>query len=168
MNRVLYQTLCKRDKRCNAPGLCKKSNAWLGKGYYFWLNEDDAIRWGLDSKYYTRKYEIYKSEIFFDNILNTVFDEGAYNFFVEIIEEAAKIFIKKTNKRPTIKRINDYFNEKGVWAGVDGILFQDLPKSETYGLVQNLYYKKRIQLVVYNKQVVISFVYHSGGECLDD
>lgn len=169
MNRTFYQTLEKRKIRAISPGFCKKSTAWLGSGYYYWLNDEDAIRWGQDSNHYhSGFYEIYKSNIAFDQVLNTVFNEQDYNFFVKIVELAATYFIKKVNERPTIKQINDYFIDKGILKDVVGILFQDLPLNETYHLVQKLYYKKRIQLVVYNKSIILSFDYYSEGECLND
>lgn len=168
MDRLLYQTLEKRKARAINPGFCSKSNAWLGNGFYFWLEELDAHRWGQDARYNSRHYEIYKSVILFDNVLNTVFEEKAYNFFVKLVETAAAHFIKKINERPTIKQLNDYFKDHGVFKDIDGILFQDLPKNPTYGLVQELYYKKRIQLCVYNKQIILTFEYHLDGECLDD
>ena len=167
VNRTFYQTLEKRRNKASFSGYCKRSTAWLGCGYYFWLNEADAIRWGQDSDYYkTGTFEIYKSEIIFDDVLNTVFNEEDYNFFVKIIEMAAESFIKKIEELPTIKQINDYFIEKGILKGIVGILFQDLPTSERYNLVQKLHYKKRIQLVVYNKSIILSFDYHTEGECL--
>jgi hypothetical protein len=77
-------------------------------------------------------------------------------------------FIKKTEERPTLKQINDYFKEKGIWKNVDGIMFQDLPTSETYILVKEFFYKKRIQLVVYKKETIITFAFNSEGACLND
>jgi len=167
LNKVLYQTLEKRKDKAISAGYCKRPNAWLGNGYYFWYNEDDSIKWGQESSYYKAGYfEVYKAEIYFDNILNTVFDEEAYNFFLKITEMAAKYFIKKIDIRPTIKQINDYFKEKGIFKDIDGILFQDIPTSKTYTLVENLYYKKRIQLVVYNKDIILTFTFHDEGACL--
>ncbi|MCL4548640.1 MAG: hypothetical protein M1495_08735 [Bacteroidetes bacterium] len=167
MNRICYQTVEKRRIRTDSAIYCSKPNAWLGSGYYFWLNENDTLKWGQESDYYrTGYFETYKSEISFDNVLNTVFNENDYNFFLKTIEMAATYFIKKINERPTIKQINDYFREKGIWKSIDGILFQDLPRNETYVLVQELYYKKRIQLVVYNKDIILSFDFHLEGACL--
>jgi hypothetical protein len=168
LNRTFYQTLEKRKIRANFAGYCLRTSAWLGSGYYFWSDELDAMRWGQDAEYRSKHYEIYKSEILFDDVLNTVFNEQDYNFYVKIIEIAAEYFIKKINERPSIKLINDYMREHGIYQNIVGVLFQDLPTSKSYSLVQNLFYKKRIQLCVYNKNIILSFNYHLDGECLHD
>ncbi len=46
----------------------------------------------------------------------------------------------------------------------DGILFQDLPNSEDL-LVEKLYYRKRIQLVAYNLEIINKFTFLYDGEC---
>ncbi|MCB0410288.1 MAG: hypothetical protein KDD29_08715, partial [Flavobacteriales bacterium] len=70
---MYYHTQEKRKNRLSGPIICTKDNAWLGEGYYFWVSEDDADFWGMNSKRKTGEYEIYSAEIDCSNVLNTVF-----------------------------------------------------------------------------------------------
>ncbi|MCK4921602.1 MAG: hypothetical protein KAS71_11185, partial [Bacteroidales bacterium] len=61
--------------------------------------------------------------------------------------------------------INQFFKEKAKWSEVtDGILFQDLPFSDDL-LVQNLNYRKRIQIAVYNSDIISNFAIHFEMGC---
>jgi len=159
-----YHSQEKWQDRLLQPIECTSDNAWLGKGYYFWYYYEDAIRWGRNSKCKTGRYEIYKALIKNENILDTVFNEEEYNFWFKQIEKVAKTIIKKTNSRPTIKEINEYFKERGTWLELKGILFQDIPMNETI-LVVGLYYKKRIQLVLFDFDNIIKFEFIDEGAC---
>ena len=122
--------------------------------------------WGNTSKRRTGYYDIYISEINFDNILDTVFNKEHYDFWIKQIEKAAKSITKLTNRKATIKQINDYFKERAVWNEIDGIQYENIPKNENYVYVEGFYYRKRIQLVVYNLLSISKFDYHTGGECI--
>ena len=114
----------------------------------------DAIHWGNHSKKRTGAFEIYSALIDCKNVLDTVFDAESYKFWVKQIEKVAKTITKKTGKKAKIREINHYFSDKAKWGEeMTGILFQDLPNS-TDLLVENFYYRKRIQIVVYNKDII--------------
>jgi hypothetical protein len=159
-----YHSQEKWKNRLTQPIECISDTAWLGKGYYFWYYYEDAIIWGRDSKTRTGRYEIYASLIKNEDILDTVFNEKEYNFWFRQVEKAAKTITIKTGSKPTIKEINEYFHERGTWHELKGILFQDIPVNETI-LVKGLYYKKRIQLVLYYLDNVIKFEFHEEGVC---
>ena len=161
----MYHTQEKREQRLTKPIICNNKNAWLGVAYYFWEDEIDAINWGHKSKTNTGFFEIYKAEIECENVLDTVFNEEHYKFWVKQIEKAAKHISMKTGLKATLKEINQYFKEKANWAEItDGIMFQDLPISEDL-LVRNLYYRKRIQLAAYNFKIINTFALHFDMEC---
>ncbi len=161
---TFYHTQENRNNRLSEPILCVKENAWLGEAYYFWENEDDAVFWGIKFKTKTGKYDIYKAEIIFDNILDTVFNREHYYFWIKQIEKAAKNFVKKTGSKPTLKEINDFFKEKGIWTNIDGILFQDISENPVHFMVKEFQYKKRIQLALYHKEKIINFALHFTGK----
>jgi len=161
----MYHTQERREKRLSKPILAKRKNAWLGLAYYFWMDEIDAIHWGDSSKRRTGYYEIYQAVIDCENVLDTVFNEEHYNFWIKQIEKAARKIIISTGRKATIKEINQYFTEKAKWSDVtDGIMFQDLPSSEDL-LVVSFYYRKRIQLAVFNIKIILSFEFHSEQKC---
>lgn len=160
-----YHTQESRNSKLFNPKICVKDNAWLGKAYYFWENEDDADFWGIKFKNRTGKYDIYKAEIPLDNVLDTVFNREHYYFWVKQIEKAAKNFVKKTGSKPSLKEINEFFMEKGKWTKFDGILFQDISENPVHYFVKEFQYKKRIQLALFDKTKMINFALHYTGEC---
>ena len=161
----MYHTQEKRRKQLYSPIVCERKNAWLGLGYYFWNEEVDAIHWGNTSKRATGYYEIYKANIECNNVLDTVFNEKHYSFWVKQIEKAASFIIKRTGVTATISEINQYFNDKAKWSDdIDGILFQDLPFSADL-LVKELNYRKRIQIAIYNMEIISNFAVHFDMEC---
>jgi hypothetical protein len=81
------------------------------------------------------------------------------------IERVGKNWLVKTGKKIDLKQMNNYFRDRGVWKGVDGILFQDLPTNQDYLLVIGFYYRKKLQLVVYNNQIILSFSHYQNYEC---
>ncbi len=160
LERKMYHTQEKWASRLTFPVLCEKDNAWLGIAYYFWDDEIDAVHWGHNSKKRTGYFEIYTADINCENILNTVFNEEHYLFWKRQIEKVASNIIKKTGKRPTIKEINTYIAENAQWSKyTDGIMFQDLPYADDL-LIQNFNYRKRIQLAVFNKNIIKNFAFH--------
>lgn len=149
------------------PIKCTRDDAWLGEGYYFWYDENDAVRWGQSSKKEYGFFDIYQAHINCDNVLDTVFNEEHYLFWLKQIEKVASTIIKKTGEKPTLKEINEYFSEKGQWKNVTGIMFQDLPTNSELLMVKPIesrnnkqsffVYKKRIQLVVYDDTIISNF-----------
>ncbi len=161
-----FHTQENRPNILNEPILCTKNNAWLGEAYYFWEEESDAIFWGNKFKNKTGRYDVYISDISLEKVLDTVFNREHYSFWIKQIEKAAKNFIKKTNSKPTLKEINDYFIEKNIWTEVDGILFQDISQNPVHFMVKEFQYKKRIQLALYTKDKMINFALHYTGDCI--
>lgn len=161
----MYHTQEQWDSKLSRPILCVRRNAWLGTAYYFWDDEIDAIQWGHKSKKNTGFFEVYKATIESDNVIDTVFNEEHYNFWVKQIEKAAKHISIKTGFKASIKDINQYFKDKAKWSEItDGIMFQDLPVSDDL-LVRDLYYRKRIQMAVYNLEIICNFAFHFNMEC---
>src|SRR3569832_308749 len=160
----MFHTQERRKHRLTSPIMCVRSNAWMGDAYYFWDDLMDAMKWGNDSKKATGYYEIYEANINCENVLDTVFDEVAYRFWVRIIEKFAKQFDAKFGK-PTIRELNKYIASKNIWKNVDGILFQDLPSNPDELIVEKLYHRKRIQAAVYNPNIIDKFAFHSEDYC---
>ena len=153
----MFHTQEARPKKIAAPIECLKDNAWLGNGFYFWYSLEDAMYWGRVSKKRTGEYEIYSGSIDFEDVLDTVFNEDDYLLWIDIIEKAAVKFVKKTNRKPNLKELNDYLKDRGAFEGIDGIMFQDISKNPEHYLVEEFQYKKRIQLVAYNLRIISNF-----------
>lgn len=156
----MYHTQENRGSILKSPIACIRDDAWLGAGYYFWIEERDSLKWGEDFKKSTGSFHVYKAEIDTENVLDTVFNEKHYNFWISSIEKAIKVLGPKSKRKLTLKDLNDYFKDKAKWNGVSGILFQDIPASETSSQILGFYYRKRIQLVVYNTEIINSFALH--------
>ena len=165
MIKTLYHTQEKRTELLTAPCKCIREDAWLGEGYYFWRDYEDAVNWGITSKKATGNFEIYAAEIECSDILDTVFNETQYYFWMRMIVKVANEIIGTTQLKPSLQELNDYFKERGTWNHVDGILFQDSPGSDENlvlpelkgGRTRYFVYRKRIQLVVYNQKILNTF-----------
>jgi hypothetical protein len=166
--RIFYHTQASRDIQLLEPVICTRDDAWLGDAIYFWLDIIDADEWGVNAKKETGFYEVYVCDINFEQILDTVFNEEHYNFWFSQIEKIANLIISKTNIKPTIKELNDYLKKDNVWDELDGIMFQDLPINPDKLLIKPFekrngpfkkyfYYRKRIQLAVYNSNIISNF-----------
>lgn len=165
MKKDAYHTQRKEKERIKFPLICERNDAWLGKGYYFWLEEFDAIQWGHNSKKETGYFEIYKAKIDSENILDTVFNEKQYYFWKNQIEKIATKCFQQTGKRPTKKYICNYLTNRADWVSkIDGILFADTPIG-TDCLVADLPYRKRIQMVIYKYICIESFEFYKEVKC---
>jgi hypothetical protein len=100
MRREMYHTQEKRQNRLFQPVLCTRRDAWLGHAYYFWNDIYDANVWGTKSKRRTGQYEVYKGVIESENILDTVFSEDGYQFFLQTINKVIEVFQNKTGRLP--------------------------------------------------------------------
>lgn len=174
MIRKMYHTQEKRDTTLTSPCICVRDDAWLGEGHYYWYNEEDACIWGKNSKKRTGFYEVFISEINCEDVLDTVFNEEHYLFWLKQIEKVALKIVKATGEKPSLKELNDYFKERGTWTEVSGIMFQDLPNYFNLSMVKPIQYgekkrtfnyKKRIQLVVYNLKIVLTFAPIYSDSC---
>jgi hypothetical protein len=142
------------------PMKCISNEAWLGFGYYFWLEKEFTHSWGKLCKNRTGAYDVYQGNIKEMGILNTTFSEDAYFFFRESIETVIASF-KKDGLKINLQTVHRYLVDK-FWpnANVTGIIYDDLPWNSaraTHTLIPPLHYKKRIQLVVFNLNNIISF-----------
>jgi hypothetical protein len=163
----MYHTQRKEHVRIKEPIKCTKDNAWLGDATYFWYSEQDAVFWGRTAKRKTGYYEVYRAEIDFENVLDTVFNEEHYLLWVKNIEKAIKHFVKRLKPgKTTLKNINDFFKAKNVYQGIDGVMFQDITDNPDYWVVDEFQYKKRIQLAVYDSMIISSFEFSFEGKCV--
>lgn len=164
----VYHTQEKREQPLNFPKKCIRDDAWLGAAYYFWKEELDADDWGNNSKKKTGFYEVYVCELKSEKLLDTVFNEKDYYFWIEQLEKIAEKITTHTGEKPTLKELNDYISDKGIWKkAIDFIQFQDLPMNPERSLTQPIEYKnskrrtvafrKRIQIAVYNKDIIHDF-----------
>ncbi|MEK7257464.1 MAG: hypothetical protein AAB316_22100 [Bacteroidota bacterium] len=181
MVRQMFHTQERRQDMLYAPMKCLREDAWLGEGYYFWYDVQDAEYWGRVSKTTTGYYEVYSSKIDCSKVLDTVFNEEQYLYWLNQIEKVSSMFTERTGQKPTLKEVNEFFKEWGTWKELDGILFQDLPNSETLNLVapvevergggkkwkRYFAYRKRIQLAVYNLKALQSFELQTISDCFE-
>lgn len=138
------------------PIICTDPEAWLGNAIYFWYSLEDAHNWGIDFKNSTGYFEVYEADIKSDNILDTVFNETHYSFWLRTIEKALKVFAR-SNIDASLTVINEYFRDKKKFSQFDGIMFQDIPMNKKRIVVENFYYRKRIQLGVFNINIISNF-----------
>lgn len=174
--RLVYHTQESRKYILTEPIKCLRNDAWLGDAFYYWYELEDAEYWGNKSKRSRQYYEIYQSEINTENILDTVFNEEHYYFWFRQIEKVAKSIMSKTKIKPTLKELNDYLKERGIWDELDGIRFQDLPISPDRLLIQPIEvkngskryfpYRKRIQIAIYNSNIILSFTLLKKEKCI--
>ena len=177
---VIFHTQETREHQLLEPCECNHKNAWLGKGYYFWLEEEFARAWGLNSKLSkTGEYSIYKAYIDCsliynagdnyigetkdfslkkDRILDATFSQRGYFLFKDYIEEAIKHIKKVSGRSLTLQEVHRYLADK-VWPelGIKGIIYDDLPKNQKHSKIPPLFYKKRIQLVIFDLDLVKGF-----------
>lgn len=144
------------------PIKCESRTAWLGIGYYFWTELEFARFWGEDFKNITGYYDVYKAVVFVDKCINAVFSEEGYFFFRKKIEEAIAHFVNK-GVSARLEQIHKFLAEH-VWPdlGIEGIIYDDKPtnprKSDRiYSEIPDLYYKKRIQFVVFSLNNIHKF-----------
>lgn len=163
--RQMYHTQEKWRNNLTAPIQTINQDAWLGDGYYFWYEENDAVWWGRTAKKRKGYYEVYKANIDCDNVLDTVFNESHYIFWLKNIDRAIEKYMKSGKNSLTLKYINDFFREKSVLDGIDGVMFQDISDNPDNWIVKKFQYKKRIQLAVYNLQIISSFALEFEAEC---
>lgn len=149
------------------PIKCKGRTAWLGVGYYFWTDIEFAHYWGKDFKSgATGHYDIYTANLDIDNCINAVFDEEGYSFLKQSIEDTIKHF-ERNGFRVTLETVNRFLADN-IWkdVGIEGIIYDDKPtnpsykKDRVYSEIPDLYYKKRIQIVLFNVKNVRNFVLH--------
>ncbi|WP_018478141.1 hypothetical protein [Pontibacter roseus] len=153
------------------PIVCKTKDAWLGIGFYFWVDLEFAHYWGEDfKKDTTGYYDIYIGFIEEDKLWNTVFSEDGYNFFYKIVNETIEQ-IHSLNRKLTLQEVHRLLKEK-FWEpmGISGIIYDDTPnnpkgKNRVLSEIHPLYYKKRIQIVVFERTKIHNFDIHLEEQC---
>jgi hypothetical protein len=163
INRVAYHTQEERGKTLTEPLLCTKDNAWLGEGYYYWTDAEFAIIWGRDNKKRTGTFVIYSSLIESDNFFNTVFNEEDYNQWIGYVEKLAKSVVRKFGVKPKLKEVSHFISEL-FKKKVDGIMFQDVPENDDLTYISDFFYRKRIQIVIYNLKTVKNFIFYNRSK----
>jgi hypothetical protein len=158
-----YHTQEWRGDTLESPIICNDKKAWLGVGYYFWFEEQFAKYWGEDFKCErTGFYDVYNCYVEDNQLLNMCFCEEDY-FFVrnnlnKLIEKTLSL-----NENLNLKQIHRLFRKNFLdKMGINGIVYDDLPnnsfkKDRTYSLIPPFYYVKRIQVVVFNKDIIHNF-----------
>ncbi|QEC41561.1 hypothetical protein [Pseudobacter ginsenosidimutans] len=162
--RQMFHTQEKRAELLKGPIICSYLNAWLGEAYYFWYSLDDAHYWGITSKRKTGYFEVYQADIVCENILDTVFNEEHYNFWIKNIEKAITRFTKAGIEEITLALVNKYFTEKNIWTQFQGIMFQDISSKKSN--IKDFHYKKRIQLGVFDHKIITNFALRYDCPCV--
>ncbi len=161
--RKMYHTQEKWANPMIHPVYCETEDAWLGYGFYFWLEIEEAHKWGKRRKTATGSYEIYQATIHTSKFLDTVFNEKHYRVWLEIIEEAIEdICKKKSINQPNLFQINEWLLlNADLKVEFEAVLFQDFSEDSKIlvkrGSGEHFYYKKRIQLVAYHDSVFYDF-----------
>ena len=153
---------CRTEPLAN-PICCRVKNAWLGIGYYFWTELEFAHYWGQDfKKSKTGAYNVYKTLLDVDNCINSVFSEEGYFYLRRKLEEAL-LYFENNGIAISLEQVHLFLNDN-IWKelGVTGIIYDDKPtnpkgKSRVYSAIPDLYYKKRIQVVVFKLDHVLNF-----------
>lgn len=162
MRREMFHTQEKRKSRLYKPVLCTRKDAWLGFGYYFWDDMHDADVWGSYSKNRKGRYEVYVGVIDSENILDTVFSEHDYQFFLTAIKRVIDDCKSKSGRNPSVVDVCSFIMNIAHWNTVmDGVLFSDSPNTE----IARFNYRKRIQLVLYNLRCLVTFNFLKEEHC---
>lgn len=155
-------------EKLKSPIKCYRDDAWFGDAHYFWENLDDADYWGKVSKRATGQYDVYTCHIDCSNFLDTVFNEEHYRAWLNSIEKLALKFKNELGKELSLKELNDYFRDKGLYKEIEGIVFQDISANQRHFLIKGFQYKKRIQLAIFNEKVIKDFVFlHTNNSGYD-
>ena len=151
------------------PILCNTKDAWLGIGYYFWVDIKFARFWGEDfKKKNTGYYDIYEASLNTENCINATFDEQGYYFYKSCIEDAINYY-KTNNEKVTLSGVNRFLKEN-FWdkMGITGIIYDDLPMNpynkpaRQYSEIEVnektfFYYHKRIQIAIFQIENIHNF-----------
>ncbi len=174
----VYQTTAHRGTILTSPIYGEGAEMWLGDGYYFWQDKEFAMAWGFDKKCQEegnigKKFDVYTSELKFasfeTDFIDTVFNKEDYEFFCGSIERFARNYSQRYGRKPTLEQFNNFTKDQKIWGTVKAIRFQDLPANDKKDFlhVKGFPYKKRIQIVVYDKLVIHNFKFYLQRKCSD-
>lgn len=165
----MYHTQEKWPQRLTDPIICVRRDAWLGEGFYFWDLQQDARIWGRTSKTTTGAFEIYSADLDCTDVLDTVFNEEQYSWWMNEIERVAGVLQHKSSgaSKPTKWQVYRYIHGKRIWdaAKVAGILFEDLTDNPQRSRIVDFHYKKRIQLAAFTLRIVSGFTFLLEHKC---
>lgn len=150
----MFHTQEDRGNVLSGPILCIRKNAWLGTAYYFWAEDEDAVRWGYDSK--GGCFQVYSARIVSENVLDTVYNKEHYEFFRNALERLAAKIVKKTGRKLSKTILCEYLNNRAHWRKkIDVLIVNDNPQGEREILPIPI--RKRIQAAVYNQNCIHEF-----------
>lgn len=152
------------EQALEGPIKCHDPKAWLGVGYYFWTDIVFAKYWGVDFKLGKHNaYDVYSAHIEEERLINAVFDQKGYDFFVTKIDSAIEHLKKQNINDVKIGKVHRYLAEN-IWSkmNITGIIYDDLPrnkeeKERVFSEIHPLYYKKRIQIVTFGIDIIKKF-----------
>lgn len=172
---TLFHTNENRGNRLAIPVYARGNKQWLGDGYYFWQDYEFAEEWGYNRickiNKNLKEFDIYEADLNLDfpseHIIDTVFNEEDYRGFLKVVELFAVKYQLEFGEKPTLEEFNDFIKDFDLWKGIKAIRFQDLPTNSNrdYLKIKNFYYKKRIQIVVYDVKVIRRFEHKVSLSC---
>ena len=150
---ILYQTVEDRNEpdfiKSNAPFRCRKINAWLGEGYYFWDTLIDNAHWWGKTVYQKKGYVVLK--FLCDCIHEKCFDLHGnlehvqyFNEIVDFLEEKGLVnnlttvpwLIKYLKENADLDKIYDGIRVYGHYSKAINntmkIFFKKDPRSKQY------------------------------------
>ena len=160
----MFHTQEKRSEVLISPIVCVNPEAWLGDAFYFWYSEHDAYHWGNVAKRKTGYFEVYQAEIDCEDVLDTVFNEAHYTFWLKNIEKAKIKFAKAGINEVSLSILNNYFKERNIWTQFRGIMFQDISTKRSG--IKDFHYIKRIQLGVFDVNIIANFELKLEYKCV--
>lgn len=139
-----YQTLEDKDNldeiETDGPYECRRDDAWLGYGYYFWdTNMEWAIAWGENS--YKRKNKEYLigrclldlSKDCFDLMGNVSHQQDILQT-IEVLKESGKL---KENSKLILPNIISYLKLKGLFP------YKSIRANDNYSKVVQMHFNER-------------------------
>jgi hypothetical protein len=175
---VFHTNQCRGDA-LQIPILATGNEQWLGDAYYFWQDYEFAEEWGYNRICYGKEYkkrelthfDIYDAvlNISFpsDDVLDTVYNNENYKQFMINLEKFAMAYKLQFGEKPNLEEFNDFIKDFNIWGDIKAIRFQDLPTNSKrdYLKIINFFYKKRIQIAVYDVKIITKFVRTKSFKC---
>ena len=94
-----------------------------------------------------------------------MFNEEQYLFWLEIIEMVLEQ-LAKNRKTVTLQDLNEFLADDNFYDDVDAVMFQDIsPKQKNVIGGGIFHYKKRIQITVFNLDIVSDFKLFLENRC---
>lgn len=137
-----------------APFLCKRNDAWLGTGYYFW---DSNIDWAHDWGRNYEEYVICAAEISLDS---SIFDLYGVVNHQEIFKKAYIALKERVKGEVTVPQVINAMKRLGSFK-YNGIRAYHIPKpaqTVKYNSKKNdeLFLNQRVQICLINKNNLLS------------